>query len=72
MIFLTIRQIDLRRYSMMKIEAKIFLDYMFIAFDFGTNRYCFDFELGSEQFEFHTLNKRFRKIYREEIDAYKI
>ena len=55
----------------MKIEAKIFHDYMYIAFDFGINKFCFDLELSEpNQFEFGTLNKRFRDLYREELRNY--
>ena len=54
----------------MKIKAKIFYDYMFEAFDFGLNKFCFDLESGTEQFEFMTLNNRFRKLYRGELHRY--
>lgn len=49
----------------MKITAKIFHDYMYDAFDFGFNKFCFDYELRDNgKFEFGTLNQRFRKLYR--------
>lgn len=55
----------------MKIEAKIFHDYMYIAFDFGINKFCFDLEFAEpSRFEFGTLNKRFRNLYREELRNY--
>ncbi len=55
----------------MKIEAKISYDYMCDMFDFGINKFCFDLELSEpNQFEFGTLNKRFRNLYREELRNY--
>ncbi len=46
---------------------------MYIAFDFGINKFCFDLDLElsePNQFEFGTLNKRFRDLYREELRNY--
>lgn len=55
----------------MKITAKIFYDDMLDVFEFGVNKFCFDLELPEpNQFEFGTLNKRFRNLYREELRNY--
>lgn len=55
----------------MKIEAKISYDYMCDMFDFGINKFCFDLEFAEpSRFEFGTLNKRFRNLYREELRNY--
>lgn len=44
---------------------------MYIAFDFGINKFCFDLEIAEPwRFEFGTLNKRFRNLYREELRNY--
>lgn len=52
----------------MKIEIKIFFDYMYVAYDFGKTGFCFDEELGEHEFQFGYLTRRFRKIYKDELE----
>jgi hypothetical protein len=51
----------------MKIEIKIFFDYMYVAYDFGKTKFCFDEELSESEFQFRYLTRRFQKIYKDEL-----